>query len=153
MEDYGQRASDKSDMEDSYCLGAQYWARNLHVPGYNPSFGVLLDMVGAPSAHFCQEGTSTNYAKDVVDHVWRVATEAGCPNFIYENKPGIIDDHMYINQIAKIPVIDIIEFDPANPHGFSRTWHTHQDNLKNISRQTLDCVGQVMLELIYREKP
>lgn len=153
LEDYGTKAGDNTTMEDSYCLGAQYWAKNLHQKDYNPHFGVLLDMVGAPNAHFCQEGTSTKFAKDVVDYVWKTAIDAGCPQFIFEYKPGIIDDHLYINEIAKIPVIDIIEFDPANPHGFSRTWHTHEDNLQHISAQTLDCVGQVVMELIFKEKP
>ena len=34
----------------TWCLGSQYWARNLHRPNYSAEYGILLDMVGAEIA-------------------------------------------------------------------------------------------------------
>jgi glutaminyl-peptide cyclotransferase len=35
---------------DSWCLGSQYWATHLVPTNYKPTYGVLLDMVGAKGA-------------------------------------------------------------------------------------------------------
>ena len=48
-EDYG---THDQNNEESWCLGAQYWARNPHVQGYNARFGILLDMVGGENTVF-----------------------------------------------------------------------------------------------------
>ena len=41
-----------------------------------------------------------------------------------------------------------------NPHtlNFPPTWHTHDDNLDNISKESLDAVGKTVLNVIYKEK-
>ena len=46
-EDYGtpQWAEKNEDSENTWALGAQYWAKNLP-ENYKPQFGILLDMVG-----------------------------------------------------------------------------------------------------------
>ena len=41
-----------SDMDNSWCLGSQYWAKNPPISGYKPQFGILLDMVAATNATF-----------------------------------------------------------------------------------------------------
>ena len=63
-EDYGQPAGHGVDQasSDTWCLGSQYWTRNLHVPGYTARYGILLDMVGARDARFYQEAISMRYA-------------------------------------------------------------------------------------------
>ena len=48
-----------------------------------------------------------------------------------------------------IPCIDIISCDPTTHHGFGFYWHTQQDNMNNISNETLNAVGQVIMEIIY----
>lgn len=152
MEDYGQPQNSKfPEMADSYCLGSQAWAKNPHVAGYSPYMGILLDMVGAPGAKFAQEGTSLNQAPHTVQKIWETANKLGYPNFIYYQKDPIIDDHYYVNKYLKIPMADIIEYDPSMPAGFSKTWHTHGDVLSNISKETLKSVGQTVMEIIYTE--
>ena len=49
-EDYGtpQWAEKNEDSENTWALGAQYWAKNLP-ENYEPQFGILLDMVGVLS--------------------------------------------------------------------------------------------------------
>lgn len=152
-EDYG-----KPDIKDSYCYGSQYWAKHQVPSGYNPFYGINLDMVGASGAVFTREEVSIQFASNVLDKVWGVGNELGYGNyFVYQNTSGITDDHLYVNMIAKIPMIDIIDRrqDPNNPenYDFFQHWHTHQDDMQSISKETLKAVGQTLLEVIYREKP
>ena len=149
-EDYGA----SSGNEDSWCLGTQYWARNKHVPNYRARYGILLDMVGAPGATFYREQISDNYAKYVVDKVWSKAAELGYGQY-FVDKPGgaITDDHVYVNQLAGIPAIDIIQYDPYSMTGFGNYWHTVNDTMENIDPNTLKVVGTTLLHVIYNEKP
>ncbi len=81
-EDYGQPSSAMSLMDsDSWCLGSQYWAKNLHKPNYKANFGILLDMVGSENAVFTQESISMKYAPNVVARVWSVAAKLGYSNY------------------------------------------------------------------------
>lgn len=150
MEDYGEPDwSQGEKSEDSWCLGTQYWAKNPHIPGYHARFGILLDMVGAPNATFPQEAFSIQYAGHVVEKVWSEANTLGYSNFFVNKQAGgITDDHLPINRIAGIPTIDIIHLDE---NGFGHYWHTQDDGMQNISKETLKAVGQTLLNVIYKE--
>ncbi len=137
--------------ENSWCLGAQYWARNPHVQGYNARFGILLDMVGGKQATFLKEGYSERYAKNINRKVWRKAEELGFGRyFINDTTGGVTDDHLFVNQLANIPTIDIVSYDEDG--SFDPTWHTVNDNMDNIDRNVLKAVGQTVLAVIYNEK-
>lgn len=140
----------KSEYEDSYCLGSQYWSANPHVPGYKAKFGILLDMVGAHGARFVWEDVSFRYAEPILRKVWETAQKLNFGNyFIYARRGGITDDHYYINKISGIPTIDIINTQDGSPSGFAPHWHTVNDNLNVISKNTLLAVGQTVLEVIF----
>lgn len=139
------------DDENSWCLGAQYWARHPHATGIK--FGILLDMVGGQGSHFYREGYSMRYASGVVDDVWQASKTAGFADFFSDENGGLItDDHLPVNRIAKIPMIDIIPYYPTGDSGFGPTWHTTQDTPENIDPNTLKAVGQTLLQLIYNYK-
>ena len=143
-EDYGNPAKEA----DSYCLGSQYWARNLDKSAYKPNFGILLDMVGAEDAIFFREGVSEQYASFVNEMVWRRAHELGyASKFVNKKVGGIIDDHYFINSISGIPCIDIIDYN--DERGFPSVWHTSGDTMENISKSTLSVVGDVLTHIIY----
>ena len=154
-EDYGAPENlATTENEDSWCLGTQYWAKNMHVPGYRARYGILLDMVGAPQAKFYREQISDYYAKQVVDKVWSQASSLGFGNyFINESGGGVTDDHVYVNQLAGIPSIDIIHYDPNAASGFASYWHTTNDTMENIDKNTLQAVGITLLNVIYNERP
>mgnify|MGYP001479259417 CR=1 FL=1 len=136
----------------SWCIGSQYWSKTPHISNYNAEYGILLDMVGGPGAVFTQEGYSLEYAKEIVDKCWDQAIESGFSDyFSFDKTPGIIDDHLPINEIIKIPTIDIIEYDPATESHFNKFWHTHGDDMNNISKETLNAVGQTVLAVLYNE--
>jgi len=152
-EDYGQPEG-MDYQPDTWCLGAQHWAKNLHQPNYSPKYGILLDMVGAKDAKFYKEGISLEYAPNVVKKVWKTGSKLGYENFFVEQSAGAItDDHFYVNRLARIPMIDIIQHDPNSTSYFGSYWHTHNDNMEVIDKATLKAVGQTVLQVIYNEKP
>ena len=153
LEDYGQpENSGLPENEDSYCLGTQYWAKNLHVPNYFAKFGILLDMTGATNATFTQEGTSRQYASEIVDKVWKAGNTAGYGQYFLPDKTGsIIDDHYYINGLASIKMIDIIHYDFNTRSHFWKHWHTHGDTIDKIDPITLKAVGQTLMQVLYEE--
>lgn len=146
VEDYG-----KTEWGgDSYALGTQYWAKNPHIAGYNASHGILLDMVGGKNAMFRQEGYSLEYAPKIVQNVWSAAYKAGYSSYFVNQRGGYIqDDHEPINRIMKIPTIDIINLPTSTQSGFVAHWHTHDDNIQNIDKNTLKAVGQTLLHYLY----
>jgi len=138
---------------DSWCLGSQHWSANKHTTNYSAYYGILLDMVGAKNATFAREGVSLENAPSVVEKVWQSGQRIGYGNyFINIQSPGITDDHTYVNKLAMIPMIDIIEFDTRGQNYFGSYWHTHNDNMSVIDKNTLKAVGQTLLEVVYREK-
>ena len=148
-EDYGQpNDSKQARIEDSWCLGSQYWARSPHVPDYRADFGVNLDMVGTAESVFIREGVSVAAADWVSQYVWNIAARLGYSSLFVNRIYGqITDDHFYVNQILHIPTIDVIRYDE---NGFGKYHHTHNDVMGIISKQTLQSVGRVMLQTIYQ---
>ena len=151
-EDYGTHADEEESTEGiTWCLGSQYWARVPHTANYNARFGILLDMVGGKEARFHREGYSDYFAKHIVDKVWAAAQASGNGQwFPYADGGVITDDHLPINQIARIPCIDIIGHYPET--GFAPTWHTMDDTMDNIDPAVLRAVGQTVLQVIYNER-
>lgn len=153
VEDYGPPSFDKESKDDDwYALGTQYWAKNPHVANYRAYYGILLDMVGAKNATFPLEGTSRQNAPTVLQHVWSIAQSLGYGNyFLNLVAPPIIDDHNYVNSLNGTPSIDIVNLSKNTRTGFAAHWHTQQDNLNIIDKNTLNAVGQTLLQVIYTE--
>lgn len=148
VEDWG-----NPKLDDTYCLGSQYWARNFSAK-HKPYFGVNLDMVGAANARFTREGFSMQYAAPFVSKVWNSAAKLGYNYyFIFEDVNGVVDDHYYVSKFAGIPSIDIINYNRYNGSrgGFGQHWHTQKDNMSIIDKATLFAVGSVVLDVIYYE--
>lgn len=151
-EDYGSPSRDASNTEDSWCLGTQYWAKNPHITGYRAEFGILLDMVGGKNATFYREQISEQFASDVVGKVWSQAESLGFGQYFVNQKGGAVtDDHVYVNQLIGIPSIDIIQYDPNSGSGFASYWHTIDDTMKNVDKNTLNAVGITLMHVVYNE--
>ena len=136
-EDYGSTGDD-----DSWALGARYFAQNPIKAGYRPARAVLLDMVGGKDAVFAREYFSQENAPWLVDALWRSAAKAGyADRFVNQMGGGITDDHLQLQEVG-IPAIDIIEM---TPEGFNPTWHTMADDMFNIDRSSLQAVGATLL--------
>ncbi|WP_375416958.1 M28 family peptidase [uncultured Hymenobacter sp.] len=159
-EDWGYDTSTQSDLKNqldetngnsSWCLGSQYWAKNLVPAGYKAEYGVLLDMVGAKGGNFTREGISREKARAPLDRIWNTAAQLGYSDFFrFEDTDAITDDHVYTNQ-AGIPTLDIYDNPPYGESAFPPYHHTTQDNMSIIDRRPMKAVGQTLLHVLYQE--
>lgn len=141
-EDYGDY-----DNEDSWALGARYFAQNPIKPGYAPQRAILLDMVGGKNAVFPAEYFSRQAAPQLDDAFRASAAAMGHANLfpnVYGS--GITDDHVELIN-AGIPAIDIIDY--RHDTGFAPSWHTSDDNISNIDTDVLKAVGETLIHYIY----
>jgi len=139
-------------LESWWCLGSQHWAKHKHKANYSAYYGILLDMVGGKNTRFFREGYSLDYAPSIVEKVWSTAGKLGYSHlFVNADNGQVMDDHVYVNTIAKIPMIDIISFDPVTG-GFGNFHHTREDNMDIISKEALQAVGTTLMSVIYYEE-
>ncbi|MEJ2613864.1 MAG: M28 family peptidase [Ignavibacteriaceae bacterium] len=144
-EDYGK----PNDLEN-YSLGAKYFTANLP-QDYQPVFAVLLDMVGDKDAIFPLEGNSRTYAPEIQSMIWSLANQIGAYKFVNKKEESIYDDHIVLNE-SGIQTVDIIDLEliGANTQIERRNyWHTQNDTMKNIGKDTLKQVGEVIAKLIW----
>ncbi len=144
-EDYG-----KENDLDNYCLGSKYYSVNIP-DGIYPRFAILLDMVGDKDAVFMKEAASSEFAPDIVNLVWDIASQLNAPAFIPRKGESIYDDHIPLNQ-AGIKSVDIIDAELVGadtPVERRNYWHSDRDTMENISEGTLQQVGNVLVTLLY----
>ena len=150
VEDQGIPEFEDDYKDNTWCLGAQHWAKNPHVMFYRAKYGILLDMVGNANPRYTKEEVSRVFAPGLMEKVWNVANQLGYgSSFVNENTTAILDDHLYVNQIAQIPMIDIVQ--NQNNGGFFEHWHTMNDNLDVIDKHSLKQVAQVVYTVLYSE--
>lgn len=136
-EDWGEESNDQS-----WALGARYFAENLPVKGYMPSAAILLDMVGAHDATFMREYFSQLANPALADEIWSIGKRLGHDDmFVNRMGSAVNDDHVELIK-AGIPTIDIIDYREGS--GFYDGWHTTSDTMESISKETLGAVGSVL---------
>lgn len=140
-EDYGTDGDD-----DSWALGARYFATHPIREGYAPSRAILLDMTGDKDAVFPAEYFSREAAPALDDSFRAAAARAGyAGRFPAVIGGGITDDHLQLIEQG-IPAIDIIDYRTT---GFCPSWHTLGDTMERIDPATLQAVGASLLQYIY----
>ncbi len=150
VEDQGIPEFEKEYKDNTWCLGSQYWARNPHQLFYQAKYGILLDMVGNANPRYTKEEVSRTFAPGLLNKVWNTANQLGYgSSFVNENTGPILDDHLYVNQIAKIPMIDIVQNQIGE--SFFKQWHTVNDDIHVIDKQAMDQVAKVVMTVIYSE--
>ncbi len=118
------------ERRDRYFLGSTYFAEQYvtQPPAVPYQSGILLDMIGDRELKIYYEGNSLRYAKDVARDFWKTADRLGVDAFVMRERHEIRDDHIPLNEIARIPTIDVIDFDYPRPGiGVQSYWHTQQD--------------------------
>lgn len=126
---------------DTYFLGSTHFAQTYKAapPGFRYRGGLLLDMVGDAQLNFRKEPISLRYARFIVDDVWGAAARLGLREFDQRVEREIRDDHVPLNEIARIPTADLIDFD--YPY-----WHTTADLPDKCSAASLEKTGKVIYE-------
>lgn len=127
--------------QGKYFLGSEHFAKEYrdHPPEHRYVWGILVDMIGDRTLGIYQERNSVKYAPELVDSVWETARSLGVRQFVPKVRHEVQDDHLPLNDIAKIPTIDLIDFDYPQ-------WHTSQDLPVNCSGESLAIVGKVLLQ-------
>lgn len=150
VEDQGIPEWTQEYQDNTWCKGSQYWAQHPHAPYYSAVYGILFDMVGTDEPRFTKEEISRRYAPGIMNKVWNAADAMGYGNiFVDHETDPILDDHLYVNQIIGIPMLDIVQNSPGM--SFFKYWHTVFDNIDCIDKQTLKIVGDVTLKAIYAD--
>jgi peptidase M28-like protein len=139
-EDYG----DFTKTPDDVLMGSRYYAKH-QVPGAQPLYAVLFDLIADKDLQIFEEGNSLVGAPEVVELVWNAAKDLGyAGTFVASPKHTLIDDHLELQKVG-IRAIDVVDFDyPA--------WHTTGDTIDKVSGASLQIVGDVAVELVRREQ-
>jgi glutaminyl-peptide cyclotransferase len=140
-EDYGDFTKTPADV----LIGSRYYGADP-LPGAQPLYAVLYDLVADKDLQIYQEGNSLVGAPEVVELVWETAKDLGYGGyFIASPRHTLIDDHLEL-QKAGIRAIDVVDFDyPA--------WHTQYDTIDKVSAASMQVVGDVAVQLVRREAP
>lgn len=136
------------DQDDPYFLGSEHFARDYadDPPAHSYRYGVLLDMVGDLDLELFIEktGFANRQVRPLIDSLWKVADKLKVEEFVARPKHEVRDDHLPLNDIAKIPTCDVIDFD-------YEFWHTEQDTPDKCSDLSLAKVGWVVHEWLKAE--
>ncbi|PHQ32683.1 M28 family peptidase [Rhodopirellula bahusiensis] len=144
------------EQSGEYFLGSTLFAQQylMEPPAVPYQSGVLLDMIADRELQLLYERNSLRYARDVTRSVWATAKRLGVRAFTPRARSQAIrDDHLPLNQIAKIPTTDLIDFDYPRP-GFRapQYWHTTQDIPENCSGESMAAVIWVVHEWMLEQK-
>ena len=125
-----------------YLLGSKHFAKNADPSEYQ--FAVLLDMIGDENLEIKREYNSYRDCRELQDRVWNIARKVGSGQFSNKLTGPITDDHISLIEIG-IPAVDLIDFE--YPY-----WHTQSDTPEHCSKESLNAVGKVLVELIYGDR-
>lgn len=136
---------------DPYFLGSRHFAQEYVVkpPEHKYRCGILLDMVGAKNLDLPVEKTTWNWvdSQPFVAEIWKTAEKLGVKEFQNTLGPNeVLDDHIPLHEVAKIPMVDIIQRFPW------QLWHTTADTPENCSPLSLAKVGWVLQEWLNAQK-
>jgi len=139
-EDYGYSGS-----LDYYCMGSEYFAKNLSIP--KPSEAIIVDMIGDKELSIPIERQSYKSHPELVKTLWGLAKKRGYSEFQHKFGGYIHDDHVMLIEHAGIPSVDLIDFE--YPNRYQNFWHTSMDTPDKCSPHSLEVVGQVLYDYIY----
>lgn len=135
---------------DPMFLGSTYFAENYAAGNHDVeyTYGILVDMVGDKHLELYYEKNSMGNSNGLrlMRSIWGVAKQMGRKEFTAKKRHKIRDDHLPLINIARIPTVDIIDFDYPTAESKNAYWHTTQDIPENCSAESLEAVGSVLQE-------
>ena len=135
----------RSGIPKSYAQGSLAFAKDL--PIKKPDEAIILDMIGDAELHIPIERNSYRQNRQLVKKLWSMAEELSLDAFESRIVYTLYDDHVPLWVEAKIPAIDIIDFN--YPNSYTNYWHTTQDLPENCSAESLGQVGTLLVHYIY----
>lgn len=128
---------------DPYFVGSEYFATNYATqkPSFRYRWGVLLDLVADADLQIYPDRQSMSWddTRPLVQAIWDTAKRLGVREFVFNKRFDVLDDHVKLHNIGKIPCCDVIDFNYP-------VWHTQQDTPERCSALSLAKVGWVVQE-------
>ena len=120
--------------------GSRYLAASLRQDGRLPKLraAIVVDMIGDRRLVIRRDPASTPWLTDLL---WGSARRLGHRNHFLDETLAVEDDHVPFLR-AGIPAALLIDFDYA-PY-----WHTPEDTLDKLSPESLQVVGDVLLDAL-----
>jgi Zn-dependent M28 family amino/carboxypeptidase len=99
-------------------------------------------MIGDADLNIDRDGNSTPWLSDLV---YKAATNVSRKSYFYGRVSSPVeDDHIPFAKLG-VPVVDLIDFD----YGYNNVfWHTPEDTVDKLSSNSLQVVGDVILETV-----
>jgi Zn-dependent M28 family amino/carboxypeptidase len=135
----------RSGIPKSYAQGSLAFAKDL--PIEKPDEAIILDMIGDAELHIPIERFSYQQNRQLVKKLWSLAKVLNLDAFESRIVHTIYDDHVPLWSEAKIPAVDIIDFN--YPNNYANFWHTTQDLPENCSAESLGQIGTLLVHYIY----
>jgi len=109
---------------------------------------INIDLIGDPNFKIDRDGKSSKALQDIFA---RVAKEFDAERVVYKYDSSTTDDHLSFTNYG-IPAALLIDFrhripgteKPADGEEYTEWWHTAEDNLSNLSADTLAFTGNLL---------
>ncbi|MEE4292268.1 MAG: M28 family metallopeptidase, partial [Cycloclasticus sp.] len=105
---------------------------------------IILDMIGDKYLNIT---VPRNSSRELIKELFFAAHEQGVRSMFSLGKGSILDDHVPF-LLAGMPSIDVIDFDYGSKPGLNDYWHTEEDSLDKLSVESLQTVGETVLQMI-----
>lgn len=105
-----------------------------------PKFGIVLDMIGHENLDI---KIPSDTPRSLVRSYDSARNKLSLKNHFKKSNSSILDDHYPMNEIARIPTIDLIGDFKKNTW-----WHTSDDSIDIISKSSLSMSIQMTLEIL-----
>ncbi len=124
-------------------VGSRHYARSLRESGRAKQFrfAIVWDMIGDANLTIT---LPRDTPKELYNGIFAAADTLGLRRHFGFSAGDIVDDHTPLRIIARIPAMDIIDFDYP-------PWHTSGDTLDKLSAASIEAIGRTTLLLLTRE--
>lgn len=124
-------------------VGSRYYARTLRASGRAKQFqfAILWDMIGDKNLTITLPNDTPQQLSSAL---FAASEKLGTRKHLGNYSDPILDDHIPLQIIARIPAMDIIDFDYTQ-------WHTSGDTLDKLSPDSLRIIGQMTLLMLTQE--
>jgi Zn-dependent M28 family amino/carboxypeptidase len=138
----GEEAVGEWSATDS-CYGSRHLAAKWLADGTLSHLIALInvDMIGDKELDILNDANSSAALRDMT---WKAAAGLGYGKYFHKDLGGIDDDHQPFAEVG-VNVIDLIDFDYGPQQAY---WHTALDTMDKLSAQSLQIVGDVVLEVV-----
>jgi len=125
------------------CYGSRHLAAKWLADGTLGHLIALInvDMIGDKDLDILNDASSSVMLRNIT---WKAAANLGYGKYFHKDLGGIDDDHRPFAEVG-VNVMDLIDFDYGPQQAY---WHTALDTMDKLSAQSLQIVGDVVLEVV-----